>query len=76
MFNLLLYHDYITSEGHMIYTYTDNRANTLRNLMFKVKQSNVNAVVFNYGKNFKFEYRGWSFEVSHYDNEIIVRKLK
>ena len=62
----------------MIYKYTDKRAHKLNKLMKSIplrKQDKM--IIFAYGQTaFKFIYGNRTFEVSRYDEEIIIRKIQ
>ena len=62
----------------MIYKYNDKRAKQFKKLMFSIpKRHQATKIMFAYGDTaFKFIYKNVSIEVSRYDEEIIIRKLK
>ena len=62
----------------MIYKYTEKRAKYFKRLMFSIpKRHQEKRIHFAYGDTaFKFIYKNYTIEVSRYDEEIILRKIK
>ena len=62
----------------MIYKYNSKRAKLFKTLMFSIpKRHQASKIIFSYGDTaFKFIYKNYTIEVSRYDEEIILRKLK
>lgn len=58
----------------MIYKYNNKRARYFKRLMFAGPRESI---VFSYGDTaFKFVYGKHTIEVSRYDSEIVIRKIK
>ena len=61
----------------MIYKYTHTRYKAVRKIFERTAKHKPCNVVFAYGPyNFKFKHKGKEIQVSQYDEEIIIRKLK
>lgn len=62
----------------MIYKYNEKRAKMFKKLMFAIpKRHQEKRIMFSYGDTaFKFTHKNFIIEVSRYDEEIIIRKIK
>ena len=56
--------------------YTDKRAKMFKKLMKSIPvRRRDTEIILDGDKNFKFIFMGRTIEVSHYDSEIIIRKI-